>query len=397
MRGSARYVLDVGVAVLVGALVWAAAQASRRMGMDLDRTGPWRRGGPVPGGHDWSGAVWWTPLPFVAALVLGLAVRRLSPRAGFCLVVAAVAGYLAVGGPLGPVLLGPALAVYAMSVTLPPRAWVPYTGLLLPMLAAGWWDQPYLGLFDPGAWAGVIVGVAVSLVPAMVGLLRRNRQQVARAERAAELRRHGYEERLRVAREVHDVVGHSLSVISMQAGVALHVLATRPEQVAESLTAIRSTSKQALAELRTTLDVFRDPDAPLAPSPGLARLPELVSSLRAAGRDVTVTDRRTGVPVPAAVDLAALRIVQESLTNVVRHTAAAAVEVELSDADGRLRIDIHDDGPGTSGLREGSGITGMRERARTVGGSLRVGPGVGGGVRVEAELPLVPARAEEVS
>ena len=133
-------------------------------------------------------------------------------------------------------------------------------------------------------------------------------------------RRYAYEERMRIARDVHDVVGHSLSVITMQAGVALHVLDRRPDQVAESLEAIRTTSREALAELRMTLEVFRDPEAgePRAPVPGLARLDELVGALRQAGRTVKVerVPAADQEPLPAAVDQAAFRIIQEGLTNV---------------------------------------------------------------------------------
>jgi signal transduction histidine kinase len=209
---------------------------------------------------------------------------------------------------------------------------------------------------------------------------------------------------MRIAREVHDVVGHSLSVINLQAGVALHVLdkpdwSGRPEQVAASLEAIRSSSKDALTELRHTLGMFRDADGPepTAPQAGLDRLDELVAAVRSAGRRVEVRtegDLRSGVP--AAVDHAAYRIVQEALTNVVRHAGDASVMINLSRTDGQLWVSVADDGRQVraSDVLSGNGIRGMRERAAAVGGQADARPGPGGGVVVEAVLPIAMATAD---
>jgi signal transduction histidine kinase len=239
-------------------------------------------------------------------------------------------------------------------------------------------------------------------VPAMIALLVRARREGEREVREQERRRYAYEERLRIARDVHDVVGHSLAVITMQAGVALHLLdkertaQQRPDRVAESLEAIKKTSREALAELRSTLEVFRsDSDEPRSPLPGLARLDDLVDGLRSAGREVTVvrhnlddhqSDDRQGLP--AAVDQAAFRIIQESLTNVVRHTGAAHVTVGVSREAGMLTVEVSDDGPATSVPLDGNGIRGMRERARAVGGTLDVSVREPSGLRVRADLPL---------
>jgi signal transduction histidine kinase len=160
--------------------------------------------------------------------VLGLAVRRIWPRAGFLAVVLGVGGYLAAGAVFPPVFLAPALSSYAMAMALPLHRWVPLTALLVPMIMAGYWSEPYLGLANPELYAGLVVGVAVAVVPAMVALLRRSRRENDQHQREQDRRRYAYEERLRIARDVHDVVGHSLSVITMQAGVALHVLDKRP-------------------------------------------------------------------------------------------------------------------------------------------------------------------------
>jgi signal transduction histidine kinase len=184
----------------------------------------------------------------------------------------------------------------------------------------------------------------------------------------------------------------------MQAGVALHLLdkqrvtQPRPDRVADSLEAIKQTSREALAELRTTLEVFRsDPDDPRSPLPGLARLDALVDGLRAAGREVTLVREQSDdlQSIPAAVDHAAFRIIQESLTNVVRHAGAAHATVRLSRLAGMLTVEVSDDGPATGVPVEGNGIRGMRERARAVGGTLSVLVREPSGVLVRASLPLV--------
>jgi len=229
-------------------------------------------------------------------------------------------------------------------------------------------------------------------------LLLRARRESEREVREQERRRYAYEERLRIARDVHDVVGHSLAVITMQAGVALHLLdkeraaQPRTDQVAESLEAIKKTSREALAELRTTLDVFRsDSDEPLSPLPGLARLDDLVDRLRLAGRDVTLIREQADdlQPVPAAVDQAAFRIIQESLTNVVRHAATAHATARVTRQAGMLTVEVSDDGPATSVPPDGNGIRGMRERARAVGGTVHVSVREPSGLVVRADLPLV--------
>ncbi len=330
----------------------------------------------------------WVLLPLLV-LVVGLAVRRVWPRPAFVAVTVGVAGYLASGAMFGLVFLAPALGVYAMAMVLPLRRWLPLTALLVPMIAVGYWDEPYLGLLDPGLYAGLVVGVALAVVPALVALLRRSRRESERVAREQDRRRYAYEERMRIARDVHDVVGHSLSVITMQAGVALHVLDRRPDQVAASLEAIRTTSREALDELRTTLEVFRDPASgePRAPSPGLARLDDLVGALRQAGRTVEVARTGGDGPLPAAVDQAAFRIIQEALTNVVRHADQAAATVRVGREPGRLVVEVGDDGIATTVPAAGNGIQGMGERARAVGGTLEVMVRPAGGLLVRAVLP----------
>jgi signal transduction histidine kinase len=353
-------------------------------------------------------------LPAVVLLALGLAARRVWPRAAFVVTVAGVGTYLATGATFGPIFLGPALGVYAMasgtrlfadqlagsalSPPMPPlRTWAPLLILLIPMIMAGHWREPYLGLLDPAFYGALVSAFAIAVVPAMIALLVRARRESEREVREQERRRYAYEERLRIARDVHDVVGHSLAVITMQAGVALHLLdkesaaQPRPDRVVESLEAIKDTSREALAELRTTLEIFRsDSDERRSPLPGLARLDALLDGVRAAGREVTLIREESDdlQAVPAAVDQAAFRIIQESLTNVVRHAGAGDATVRVSRDAGMLTVEVSDDGPASSLPLDGNGIRGMRERARAVGGTLTVSVREPSGVLVRANLPL---------
>ena len=240
---------------------------------------PMRHGGPpfrVPEAELTSTAwsVPWVVGVGLAVIVAGLVVRRVLPRPGYVLVVLATTAFLAAGGPYGPVLLAPALAVLGMATTLPLRSWAPWLAALPVMMSAGFWRQPYAGLLDPAIWPAALFGSAAVILPALFVVLRRSRREADVRDREAERDRYVYAERMRIAREVHDVVGHSLSVIHLQAGVALHVLDKRPEQVAASLEAIRLTSKDALAELRHTLGMFREADGPdpTGPAAGLSQL-----------------------------------------------------------------------------------------------------------------------------
>ncbi|MFD9468141.1 sensor histidine kinase [Streptomyces goshikiensis] len=205
------------------------------------------------------------------------------------------------------------------------------------------------------------------------------------------------EERLRIARDLHDLLAHSITLIGVRTSVAAHVLAVDPDRldraaIAEALDSVADTCREARAELRTTLTVLRADER--GPLPDLAGLPDLV---RAAEAELTLdTD---GIHVPPAVGAAAYRIVQESLTNAVRHAGpGTSVRVRVAAADGSLRVTVSDDGrgPGADSTASGFGIVGMGERARSVGGTLRTGPRSGGGFEVAASLPL-PPRALEAS
>jgi signal transduction histidine kinase len=194
------------------------------------------------------------------------------------------------------------------------------------------------------------------------------------------------------------VVGHNISLINVQASMGLDLMDSQPEQARAALSAIKSASKEALEELRTMLTTLRQDDevAPRSPAPGIDHLPELVELTRAAGLSVDVEVTGKAPPLPAAVQLAAYRIIQESLTNVARHAGRARVMVRVIYQDADMRVEIDNDGTarsdGPAAIGTGSGITGMRERATTLGGDLSAGFRPGGGFRVSARLPVGSAR-----
>ena len=204
------------------------------------------------------------------------------------------------------------------------------------------------------------------------------------------------EERLRIAQELHDVVAHSMSVIAVQAGVGAHVLDERPEQARAALEAISATSRGTLTEMRRLLGVLRDDDGERshAPAPSLADLPQLIEDVHAAGVPVELTVTGSADCVAAGVELSAYRVVQEALTNVIKHAGmTSAVDVNVRYLPGRLEVEVVDDGRGAAGSTNGAdgsghGHVGMRERVEVWGGALAVGPVSGGGYRVRATLPF---------
>jgi signal transduction histidine kinase len=322
---------------------------------------------------------------------LSISARRAWPAGVLAVVVATTAAYIALGYPYGPALLSPALAAYAVGSRLPfpPSAAVVLGGVAVYIAAAL--------VHAPQAWLGTIsnqVGwyVLLLLLPwAIAAYLRTGREGRIR-KREEEVRRRAYQERLEIAREVHDVVGHGLAVINMQAGVALHVVDRRPEQARVALEAIRQASGDALEELRRTLAVFRQAEssADRRPPPGLDQLGALVDAMSESGLGVGLDVRGERRTTTAAVELAAYRIVQESLTNVLRHAGASHAWVRVAFADGWVDLEIVDDGRGrgTAGGSGGHGIAGMRERAAALGGELEAGPAQSRGFRVHARLPL---------
>ncbi|MFC3348242.1 sensor histidine kinase [Streptomyces echinoruber] len=315
---------------------------------------------------------------------------------------AVTAVYLGAGYPYGPVLLTVAVACFSAVVAGHRRAAWSAVGMLWAahVLVAHWlyrWlpprgdgPAPYAQEIAVAAWVAAIVAVSE--------LARARSEQWARerAERAQAARRRADEERLRIARELHDVLAHSISVINVQAGMGLALLDTDPEQARTALATIKAKSKEALGEVRQVLDTLRAPgDAPRAPAPGLDRLPELVEQAAVAG--LTVHVEGAARRLPPGADLAAFRIVQEALTNVVRHSGSRQACVHIEERDGALRLRVDDDGPptGADAGGSGNGLAGMRERAAALGGTIEAGPRPDGGFRVLAVLPLENARIRE--
>jgi len=236
--------------------------------------------------------------------------------------------------------------------------------------------------------------------------LRTRRAYVAQLEeRAARLERErdqdrrlaADDERTRIARELHDVVAHDVSVIAIQAGAARAVQATRPEAAAQALGLIETTARETLIELNRLLGVLRGsnggtPDR--SPQPGIGQLAGLVEGLRAAGLEVDARVDGEPRPLPPAVDLSAYRIVQEATTNVLKHSRARRVDIRVHYSEAMLALDIRDDGPGDGGdeaTSSGHGLIGMRERVALFGGELRAGRDPAGGFSIHARLPLTPS------
>jgi signal transduction histidine kinase len=332
-------------------------------------------------------------LLLVAAAGLVLIWRRRYPVPVLWVSISAVLAYSLLGYVNGAALLSPAVALYAVTSTGSVRRAVSWAAVTLAALLAGTAIGnpfgPFGGGFDliPAMVAAALFGgIAVANRRAFVASMQ------ARADDAAQRRID--EERLRIARELHDVVAHTMATINVQAGAAIHVAAERPEAATEALQAIRGASKDGLRELRAILNVLRQADEPDAtmPAPGLGQIDALVASASRAGLKTTLSVTGTRRPVPPAVDLAAYRIVQESLTNAIRHAGPATAAVSLGYAAGTLAIEVTDTGlgvpPGVTPGGGGHGLTGMRERAASVGGTLETGPAPGGGFRVAARLPI---------
>ena len=340
--------------------------------------------------------------------LLGLALLLTGPVALACLtrrsrvpvvtvlVGAATALYLVLGYPYGPVVASLVVALVAAVVTGHRlTAWLVAAGVLTAHAVAV--------VRDPGrgwSWAGAAATLAWALLVLALGEVVRVRRERALSHRRAlaeERRRRAGEGRLRIAQELHDVVAHHMSLINVQASVALHLREAHPEQVDEALRVIKGASKEALVELRSLIDVLREGDepAPRHPAASLAALDDLVERSRYAGLAVTTHVTGPAAPLAAGVELAAYRVVQEAVTNVVRHSGAAHAEVAVEHGPGSLVVRVDDDGHGVGDgatLDEGHGIRGMRERAASLGGDVRVEPSPLGGLRVTATFPTGVAR-----
>jgi signal transduction histidine kinase len=336
------------------------------------------------------------PLAFLASLPLLR--RRQHPLAALAVSTAATVAIVAGWRVYDPLPVGIALFTVAdrcnRRTSLTAGA-VTLVALTPPLWGSVGWTHP---IFFLGRWLGYavawLIGDSLGTRRRYIGALEERAERLER-EQAAEAARAVAEEQARIARELHDVIAHNVSVMVVQAAAARDVFDARPERAREALQAIERTGRGALDELRRLLGAVRGEGAAFAPQPSLAELDELVRQVGAAGLAVTVTTEGTPRALPAAVELSLYRIVQEALTNTLKHARATRAEVLLHYRDTELELEIRDDGvaaaaAGANG--SGHGLIGMRERLSLLGGTLAAGPRSEGGFTVAARLPLESAR-----
>jgi signal transduction histidine kinase len=370
-----RFLIDLALALLVTTVVVVASQQELRRipgSLPLD-----------PGG-----------LVLLAGAGLVLTARRFLPLPAYVASLGFAWLYLVAGHPPGPIYLAPFMALLTLVSVSRLVVWATSAIAGAALLAVA-----PLGIggtvLTAAIWAAVWL-LLTGLFALWLTIRRRfvaearARADLARRNEAAEGRRRTAEERLSIAREMHDVVGHSLAVISLQAGVAERLLETRPDEVRKSVAAIRKVSREALTELRAELALLRGDGSPAerAPAPDLRALPGLVASMREAGLQVELNLDADQKPVPDIVAAAAYRIAQESLTNVVRHAGVGVHTTVRVAFDGKnLQVEVVDDGRGAEGEPTGSGIDGMRDRVKVLGGEFAAGARPHGGFRVWASIP----------
>jgi signal transduction histidine kinase len=316
---------------------------------------------------------------------LALALRRPLPLLAFTVAVGAAAAYLGLRFAGWPVYLGAFAGLAALvSEVAEVRVWVP--------LAAVGGVGMAVATGPPEGWDPARM-TTIALVWAIVALLAARGAQVRRRLAEEEAIGRVIAERLRIARELHDVLSHSLASISLQAGIGLHLVDRQPEQAREALRTIRQASNDALAQARAALSVVRGPGEDDRPAPGLADLDGLAASVRATGLPVQLDTELGGEQVPEAIGAVAYRVVQEALTNVMRHAGPGArARARIARSHEWLEIEVRDDGAGAAqAASPGHGLRGMAERVGAVGGQLRAGPAPDGGFALHARLPLGPA------
>jgi signal transduction histidine kinase len=343
-------------------------------------------------------------LGYVLLIVTGLVLagRRRWPVPVFVITALASLAYYIVGFSDGPGWIGLFVALYTLTAYGDGRRSLVIAGVGITVLTTCWLVTAVD--IEPAAAIGwVFFRIAAAVMATALGESVRSRRAVAveALERARQAERTREEEarsrvdaeRLRIAREVHDTVAHAIAIINVQAGVTAYMLDERPERAREALVTIEQTSAQALHEMRAVLGVLRDPDNGRVPRPGLAQLHELATVAREAGLDIEVDAGPSAPRLPGAVDSTAYRILQESLTNVIRHAGPTRVTVALDYGTDALRVRVADEGGRDAPedqVEPGRGILGMRERCELLGGELTAGPRPHGGFEVTARLPLAP-------
>ncbi|RXZ70131.1 sensor histidine kinase [Agromyces albus] len=334
----------------------------------------------------WTHAGWLAGALHVVLAALGPIALLASvrfPGPTVAVVAAAALADLLIGPDLGPPYVALVFAI-VLAVARGAIVWAAVSVVI------AWAAALSLGAVLGETWHPFRIALVTLALAASFGIgsfVRTRRARFAEFRAEAQRRRKAAEqrERVRIARELHDVIGHALSQINVQASVGLHLMDRDPEQARTALGSIKETSKTALDEVRSVLGVIRDGEAPLAPQAELAELPRLIAGVRSPGLEPQLVDRLESAP-RRAVQFAAYRIAQEALTNVVRHAGAARVIVTLDRAGDDLVLTVDDDGAGFDD-HEGSGILGMRERAALLGGFVEIGASPIGGTRVTARLP----------
>jgi signal transduction histidine kinase len=347
--------------------------------------------------------VWGFPVLACALLVSALLLRR-WPLAALAVVLGgSVASMVLLPGPvvaLIVVAVALGLEICHLAATRTSRvsvagAAMAAVGLLIPLLTLPSLRSLRGGTVGSAGPPGVTIAVPVFTILAwLIGHSIRQAQARAELVRVQAAAQASMAERLRIARELHDIVAHSIGVIAIQAGSGRSVFDARPDQAREALAAIEASSRETLSGLRRMVTGLRRAEAgpgpgqaPLGPAPGLADIDRLAATARDAGVQVDVDWRGSREPVPADIDLSAFRIIQEAVTNVIRHAGTGRCQVCIDQRDGQLSIEVTDGGHGGA-AGTGNGITGMRERAALLGGDCSAGPRPGGGFRVAAWLPL---------
>jgi signal transduction histidine kinase len=329
---------------------------------------------------------------------LPLAVRRRWPVPVFFVVLAASVASTVVGLKVST-LTGPTYALYTVAVQAD-RRWsllalaAVEAGAVVNSAEAGAGVNLTLATASKGNTVNAAFTVLAQLTVWIAADSIRRRRAYAASLRERSLREALSEQRLQIARELHDIVSHAMSVVAVQAGVGSHLIATRPDEAAKSLQAIQATARAALSETRSLLSVIRDDDYDLAsrsPVPGLDNLHTLVQQVADAGQPVTLRVEGHPRALPQSLELSVYRVVQEALTNVVRHTAPPAkATVVIRYDDGGVVVEVTDDGRGSGNKPRGGGghgLAGMRERVSLLGGELSAGPRARGGYQVVARLP----------
>ncbi|MGW3646147.1 sensor histidine kinase [Streptomyces sp. NPDC000878] len=356
----------------------------------------------------------WPAVLIAVNACTGVLLSRSHPRTAVmvttvCAMTASALGYL-----LTVLMLAPAMvAIYWLAILTDRRTTRYYTIGMIVLLVA---TATILDPVDHPLVLKTVAPIAYVLVPVATGSSRRMRHAYleavhARAEHAErtrdeEARHRVTEERMRIARELHDVVAHHLALANAQATTAAHLARSNPEQTRRMLNDLTGTTSSALRELKATVGLLRhadDIEAPLEPAPGLSRLPELIDTVQAAGLTVTLTTVGKEHPLSPGVDLTAYRIVQEALTNITKHAVGATACVQLAYSADRLTITVANNatavtvpaGPAPATPARGFGLIGMRERAQSVGGNLEAGHRPEGGYEVSTALPLYPQPSEE--